>query len=144
MVFDLAPLVHQMEPALLLRLIGLAHIALGNEEEWQRLFNLSDSKAAAQAALALGARCVYLKRGPAGSIRFEADGSTIEQPAVPSQPISTAGAGDAYTAAILAGLAAGRSHHWGQTLAAHCGALHTEHRPDSENIASLQRILALE
>lgn len=142
MVFDLAPLVHQMEPTLVQRLVGLAHTALGNEEEWQRLFTLNDSKAAAQAALALGAACVYLKRGPQGSILFEANDSITERPATACHPISTAGAGDAYTAAVLAAHAAGRSSQWAQILATHCGALHTEQRPDSENIAALQRILA--
>jgi sugar/nucleoside kinase (ribokinase family) len=142
LVFDLAPLVHQMEPALVQRLVGLASVALGNEEEWQRLFNVTDAPACAEAALALGAGCVHLKRGPQGSILFEADGSRVELPAVPCQPISTAGAGDAYTAAVLAALAAGRSNRWAQSLAAHCGALHTEQRPDSENIAVLQRVLA--
>jgi sugar/nucleoside kinase (ribokinase family) len=141
-VFDLAPLVHQMDSALVQRLVGLAQIALGNEEEWQRLFNLPDAQEAAQAALALGAACVHLKRGPQGAILFERDGSIVALPAVPSQPISTAGAGDAYTAAVLAARAAGRSHRWAQRLATFCGALHTEQRPDGENIAALQTILA--
>lgn len=142
MAFDLAPLVHQMDSALVQRLVGLARIALGNEEEWQRLFNLQDAQEAAQVALSLGAGCVHLKRGPAGSILFERDGSIVERPAVLSQPISTAGAGDAYTAAVLAALASGRNNRWAQRLATFCGALHTEQRPDSENIAALQTILA--
>jgi sugar/nucleoside kinase (ribokinase family) len=142
MVFDLAPLIHQMDSALVQRLVGLAQIALGNEEEWQRLFNMPDAQEAAQAALSLGAGCVHLKRGPQGAVLFERDGSTVVLPAVPSQPISTAGAGDAYTAAILAARAAGRSNRWAQRLATFCGALHTEQRPDSANIAALQTFLA--
>ncbi len=142
MVFDLAPLVHQMDTALVKRLVGLAHIALGNEEEWAHLFGLQDPQEAAHAALALGARCIYLKRGPAGSLRLETSGAAVEHPAVFCQPISTAGAGDAYTAAILAARAAGRSSQWAHALAAHCGALHTEQRPDHENVAALRRILA--
>jgi sugar/nucleoside kinase (ribokinase family) len=142
MVFDLAPLIHQMDTALVRRLISRARIVLGNEAEWQRLFNLPDGDKAARAALALGAACVYLKRGPQGSIRFEVDGSSDHLPAVPSHPLSTAGAGDAYTAAILAALVAGRSHPWAQRLATHCGALHTEQHPDTEIIAALQRIFS--
>ncbi len=142
MVFDLAPLIHQIDAALALRLVGLARIALGNEEEWQRLFNRPDASEAARAGLAFGAGAAHLKRGPQGSILFQADGSSRERAAAPSQPISTAGAGDAYTAAVLAALAAGRSQEWAQALGIFCGALHTEQRPDDENVAALQRFLA--
>ena len=141
MVFDLAPLMHQMDRALAQRLVGLAQIALGNEEEWQRLFDQQDARKAARAGLALGAGAVHLKRGAQGSMLFQANGFSRELPAAASQPISTAGAGDAYTAAALAALAAGRSHAWAQALASLCGALHTEQRPDSDNIAALRRVL---
>ncbi|HLV98889.1 MAG TPA: carbohydrate kinase family protein [Ktedonobacterales bacterium] len=141
MVFDLAPLIHQMDRALVERLVGLARTALGNEEEWQRLFHLPDAREAALAGLALGAGTVHLKRGAQGSILLQADGSSRELPAAASQPVSTAGAGDAYTAAVLAALAAGRSSGWAQRLATFCGALHTEQRPDSENIAALRGFL---
>jgi sugar/nucleoside kinase (ribokinase family) len=142
MVFDLAPLIHQMDGTLAQRLVGLAQIALGNEEEWQRLFNLQNAKEAARAGVELGAGAVHLKRGPQGSILFQADGSSRELPAAASQPASTAGAGDAYTAAVLAALAAGRTHEWAQTLAIFCGSLHTEQHPDSDYIAALDRFLA--
>ncbi len=141
MVFDLAPLIHQMDRALVQRLVGLAQIALGNEEEWQRLFDQPDAREAALAGLSLGASVVHLKRGAQGSMLFQADGFSRDLPAAASQPISTAGAGDAYTAAVLAALAAGRSSEWAQALAIFCGALHTEQRPNSDNIAALQRIL---
>ncbi len=141
MVFDLAPLIQDMDAHLLRRLLSLARIALGNEEEWKRLFGVEDAKEVVQAALALGAGSVHLKRGEKGSLLARADGSALEVEAMLSQPVSTAGAGDAYTAATLAALAAGRDDHWGAKLAAYCGALHTEQRPDSENIAALQKVL---
>ncbi len=142
MVFDLAPLVHQMESALVKRLIGLARVALGNEEEWQEVFKTTQQAAVIQAALALGAGSVHLKRGPHGSIFASADGTSRELPAADCQPISTAGAGDAYTAAVLAALVARRPDSWGQRLANTCGALHTEQHPDDDNIATLRHILA--
>lgn len=141
MVFDLAPLIQQMDTHSLRRLIGLARIALGNEEEWKRLFGVEDAQEVVQAALTLGAGSVHLKRGEAGSLLARGDGSLLEVAAIPSQPVSTAGAGDAYTAAVLAALAAGRDDLWGAKLAAYCGALHTEQRPDSEHIARLQKVL---
>jgi ribokinase len=142
LVFDLAPLVHQMESGLVKRLIRLARIALGNEEEWLEVFKTTQHAEAIQAALALGAQSIHLKRGPQGSILSSADGTSIAMPAAPCQPISTAGAGDAYTAAVLAALVAGQPDQWGMQLATHCGALHTEQRRDSDNIAALQRVLA--
>jgi ribokinase len=141
MVFDLAPLVQHMDRQLLRRLVGLAYIALGNEEEWSYLFQARQNKAAAQAALALGAGSVYLKRGAKGSILFCANGSSAGTEAAPSVPVNTTGAGDAYTAAILAAFAAGRNDHWALQLATYCGALQTEQRADAENIAMLHSAL---
>ncbi|HEU5367727.1 MAG TPA: carbohydrate kinase family protein [Ktedonobacterales bacterium] len=142
MVFDLAPLAHQMESALAQRLIGRARVALGNDVEWLEVFKASSSEETIQAALALGASSVHIKRGEHGSILARADGSHAEMPAAPCHPVNSTGAGDAYTAAALAALVAGHSDHWAQRLATFCGALHTEQRPDSENIAALRHFLA--
>jgi sugar/nucleoside kinase (ribokinase family) len=142
LVFDLAPLVRQMDTALLQRLVARSRIALGNEEEWSVVFNTKQGEEGARAALALGAGSVHLKRGEHGSILFRADGSRAEFAAQPSQPRSSAGAGDAYTAAVLAAYASSHNETWGGALASHCGALHTEQRPNAENIAILQKHLA--
>ncbi|HEY7356964.1 MAG TPA: PfkB family carbohydrate kinase [Ktedonobacterales bacterium] len=142
MVFDLAPLAHQMDGALARRLIGRARIALGNDGEWLEVFKASSIEDTIRAALALGAASVHIKRGEHGSILARADGSRAEVPAAPCRPVNSTGAGDAYTAAALAALVAGRADQWAQRLAAFCGALHTEQRPDSENIAALGRFLA--
>ncbi len=142
MVFDLAPLVHQMDGTLARRLIGRARIALGNDVEWLEVFKASSIEETIQAALALGAGSIHIKRGEQGSIFARADGSITELAAAPCRPVNSTGAGDAYTAAALAALVAGRTDHWGQRLATFCGALHTEQRPDSENIAALRHFLA--
>ncbi|HEY7357186.1 MAG TPA: carbohydrate kinase family protein [Ktedonobacterales bacterium] len=142
MAFDLAPLVHQMDSALARRLIGRARIALGNDVEWLEVFKASSIEDTIQAALALGVGSVHIKRGERGSILARADGSGAAVPAAPCHPVNSTGAGDAYTAAALAALVAGRDDHWAQRLATFCGALHTEQRPDGENIAALQRFLA--
>ncbi|HEU5199984.1 MAG TPA: carbohydrate kinase family protein [Ktedonobacterales bacterium] len=141
LVFDLSPLVQQIDAVLIQRLVALACVALGNEEEWRAIFKTTDGEESARAALALGAGSIHLKRGEHGSILFRADGSSVEFPAQPSQPRSSAGAGDAYTAATLAALASGLDEIWGGKLASYCGALHTEQRPDAENIASVQAYL---
>ncbi len=142
LIFDLAPLVQEMQKSLILRLIARSRIALGNEEEWRALFKAKNGQEGSRAAIERGAGSVYLKRGAQGSFLFCADGSGAEMTAAPCQPISTAGAGDAYTAAILAALAAGHTDFWAANFAPYCGALHTEQRPDAENIARLQQLLA--
>jgi sugar/nucleoside kinase (ribokinase family) len=142
LVFDLAPLVQQIDTALIQRLIALARVALGNEEEWGTIFKTKNGEEGARAALKLGAGRIHLKCGERGSILFRADGSRAAFPAQPSQPRSSAGAGDAYTAATLATLASGQNETWGGMLASRCGALHTEQRPDAENIALLQAYLS--
>jgi sugar/nucleoside kinase (ribokinase family) len=142
LVFDLAPLVQQIDIAQIQRLVALARIALGNEEEWRVIFKTKDGKAGARAALELGAGSIHLKCGERGSILLRADGTSAEFPAASCQPRSSAGAGDAYTAATLATLASGQSELWGGRLASFCGALHTEQRPDAENIVRVQAHLA--
>jgi sugar/nucleoside kinase (ribokinase family) len=142
LVFDLAPLVQQIDTALIQRLVALSWVVLGNEEEWRVIFKTNDSKEGARAALELGSGRIHLKCGERGSILFRADGSSAEFPAQPSQPRSSAGAGDAYTAATLATLAGGQNVLWSGMLASFCGALHTEQRPDAENIALLQAYLS--
>ena len=144
LVFDLAPLVQQIDPPVIQRLAALARVALGNEDEWRAVFQTTTGEEAVRAALALGAGSVHLKRGERGSILFRADGSSAEFPAQPSRPRSSAGAGDAYTAAILAALASGQNDLWSGRIASFCGALHTEQRPDAENIALLRAYLSTE
>ncbi len=141
LVFDLAPLAQHIERKLLQRLIGLARIALGNEEEWHTVFKTTSGEEGARAAIEHGAGCVHLKRGAQGALLFCADGTSTAVAPAPCQPINTTGAGDAYTAATLAALAAGRDDHWAIRLATFCGALQTEQRLDPENIARLRAFL---
>lgn len=142
LAFDLAPLIHQMERGRVLRLVRKARVAIGNEEEWAYLFEERRPQELARAALELGAGCVHIKRGAQGAQVFWRAGGGIETVPPPSQPVSTAGAGDAYTAALLGCLAAGREDHYAARLASFCGALHTEQRADAENIAALQQAFA--
>jgi sugar/nucleoside kinase (ribokinase family) len=142
-VFDLAPLIHQMERKLVLRLVSKARVAIGNDEEWAHLFfQEKNAYQRARAALELGAGGVHMKRGAKGALACWGTGSGIETMPPPAQPVSTAGAGDAYTAALLACLAAGRDENYAARLASFCGALHTEQRTEAENIAALQRVFA--
>lgn len=143
LVFDLAPLIHQMERKLVLRLVSKARVAIGNDEEWQHLFfQEKDLVKRARAALELGARCVHMKRGAKGAQVFWGTGGGIETVPPSTQAVNTTGAGDAYTAALLACLVARRDDNYAARLASFCGTLHIEQRPEVENLAALQNTLA--
>jgi fructokinase len=60
--------------------------------------------------LRLGPRLVIISRGAAGALAVRGAGSVLHRPAWPAQVTGTAGAGDAFTAALL-----GRLHGLGQT-----------------------------
>ncbi|HEU5420695.1 MAG TPA: PfkB family carbohydrate kinase, partial [Streptosporangiaceae bacterium] len=51
--------------------------------------------------LRLGPRLVIISRGAAGALAVRGAGSVLHRPAYPAQVTDTAGAGDAFTAALL-------------------------------------------
>jgi fructokinase len=59
--------------------------------------------------LRAGARLVVISRGPAGALAVRGAGSVLHRAAFPAQVTDAAGAGDAFTAALL-----GRLHALGQ------------------------------
>ncbi len=93
--------------------LELANALKLNDQELPALaamFGLPPEARAAMAGLAdrFGLSLVALTRGPDGSLLF-ADGTWSDHPGVPAQVIDTVGAGDAFTAALVVGLLAGRS-----------------------------------
>ena len=85
---------------------GHVDILFANEAEITSLYEENDFEAAARRAgadVALAA----LTRSEAGSVLLH-DGARIAIPAAPATVVDTTGAGDAYAAGFLAGLAAGR------------------------------------
>jgi fructokinase len=83
-----------------------------NDEEWpivSAALGISDSltrHAIERLAIENGLRCIVLTRGPLGSWLW-LDGAWDEQHPEPIEAVDTVGAGDAFTAAIIAGLLRG-------------------------------------
>jgi 2-dehydro-3-deoxygluconokinase len=89
--------------ATLLPIMRRAHFLLMGHEDAQAVFGVSDEDAILDAAVALGARAVVLKRAERGAIGI-AGGERIEAPAHPAkQAIDPIGAGDGFDAGFLAG-----------------------------------------
>jgi fructoselysine 6-kinase len=60
------------------------------------------AKAVGAAALSEGADLAVVTLGPNGSIAYTRDGSEVRQPALPTEPIDTTGAGDSFIAGFIA------------------------------------------
>jgi fructokinase len=89
------------------RSLTVANVLKLNEQELPilaRIFELKGPIERQLAALAdrFGLRLVALTRGAEGSMLF-ADGELVGKPAIPTPVLDTVGAGDAFTAALVAG-----------------------------------------
>lgn len=89
---------HQLQ-----ELISLAHLVKASDEDVSRLWP-DESPTAACRRLAAEGRLVVLTLGARGSMAFLPDSAPIRVPAVPVDVVDTIGAGDAFMAALLAGL----------------------------------------
>lgn len=80
-------------------------VIIGNTDEVEMATGTRDPAAAARALLALGARIVIVKRGPAGASAFDASGRA-DALAIPIEVVCGLGAGDAFGGAVAHGLLA--------------------------------------
>lgn len=122
-------------------LLADVDILFANELEAESLFR-TDFEGAVRAVASLPV--AVLTRGPLGSVILSA-GERIEIPALPTEVVDTTGAGDAYAAGFLAGLAAGRSLRDCGLTAAACAAEVISHygaRPERDLRAEVAAALA--
>ena len=87
------------------RFAGLSDLIVGNDEEFAVMAEGGDGEALAR-ALACDAEAVVYKMGARGARTF-AHGQVIETPVFPVAPLKPTGAGDAFMAGLLTGLALG-------------------------------------
>jgi fructokinase len=85
------------------RFAGMADIVKMSDEDLAWLGGAGDAKGFAEAWLAKGAKTVIVTRGGKGAVAFSRAGA-VEVGAVPCRVADTVGAGDTFTAGILAGL----------------------------------------
>ncbi|MGP3984517.1 PfkB family carbohydrate kinase [Streptomyces sp. KR80] len=88
----------------LVRLCEQAHIVKASDEDLSRLWPGETAEAACRRLSAAG-RLVVLTRGAEGSTAFTPRGHRVAVPPVPVRVVNTIGAGDAFTAGLLTGLA---------------------------------------
>jgi ribokinase len=123
---------------------GLHLLVLGAPEARQLL---RDQPGSTQEALVdglhrLGSRMVALKLGAAGAV--VSDGTRmVGVPSVPVAPLDTTGAGDAFSAGMVAGLAAGLSMEEAGALATLCGAAAVLRRGAGRNMPSADDLRSL-
>lgn len=84
-------------------LCDLAHVVKVSDEDASLLWP-GEAPGAACRRLSAGGRLVVLTLGAQGSMGFLPDAAPIRVPAVPVEVVDTIGAGDAFMAALLAGL----------------------------------------
>lgn len=116
-------------------LVARAGIVFAGIEEAQLVAGSDETDAVrlARSLRALGAGDVVLKRGALGALALVGD-EILEQPAVPTIPVDSVGAGDAFVGAYLAEQARGGAPRERLALAARVGAYAVSVPGDYENL----------
>ncbi len=121
-VFDPGPLLHRVPEERLGRLLGATTVLLLTEDEAVRLVGPGSPGQLTQALLARGPSLVALKRGVQDAL-IATRSESFTQPAFHVPVRDTTGAGDAFDAAFIAGLAFRLPLRSAATLAAVAGAV---------------------
>ncbi len=121
-VFDPGPLTPHIQPSAMATMLQESSIVMLTEDEAAMLVERDAPAAMARALLARGPRLVCLKRGAEGAL-VATPVDTLSQPAFPVHVRDTSGAGDAFDAAFIAGLAHGLGNRRAAILANGVGAV---------------------
>ena len=79
-----------------------SHVVRASSEDVEAVYPGAPLRAAAEKWLSLGAALVVITEGPDGATAFREDGATVHCDPPPVELADTIGAGDAFTAALLA------------------------------------------
>jgi sugar/nucleoside kinase (ribokinase family) len=121
-VFDPGPLAHRADAPAVSEMLRRSSIVLLTEEEAAELVGRDTPAAMAQSLRALGPHLVCIKRGADGVLVATPE-KVFSEPAFPVQLRDASGAGDAFAAAFVAGLAHGLTVRRAAILANAVGAL---------------------
>lgn len=116
LLFDPSPLVGDIPPQLLHRVLTISQVLTPNESELESLGGLSIVEPLVKAG-----KTLILKQGSQGGIVYAPE-ETFAYSSVPCTPVDTTGAGDSFSGALLYAFAQGRSLRAGIDLAAKCAA----------------------
>lgn len=120
--FDPGPLLHRVPEDRIVRVLAATTLLLLTEEEARRLAGSGPPRQLAKSLLARGPSIIALKRGAQGALIVTQSESFV-QPALPVTVRDTTGAGDAFDAAFITGLAFGLPLRAAATLAVAAGAV---------------------
>ncbi len=121
-LFDPGPLLGEMDPALLRRMVELASILTPNRRERRELERLLGIPSLPEWGFARRLVCLA---GEGGARLYTPEGAKT-LPALPAQVVDTTGAGDSFAGGLLAGLLTGQTPLQAAWTASACGALTTE------------------
>lgn len=148
------------ENALLRKVLARVNTLVINDEELRQLAEDHNIRRAARAVLAMGPKRLIVKRGDAGAMLFESEGTFFAPPYPLENEVDPTGAGDTFAGATIGFLA--RQNRWdhaalrqavmiGSTVASFCveGVGTAEigsvtHRAITSRLEDLKRILQLE
>ncbi len=124
-LFDPGPLLGEMDPALLRRMVELASILTPNRRERRELERLLGIPSLPEWGFARRLVCLAETWGEGGARLYTPEGAKT-LPALPAQVVDTTGAGDSFAGGLLAGLLMGQTPLQAAWTASACGALTTE------------------
>ena len=124
-LFDPGPLLGEMDPALLRRMVELASILTPNRRERRELERLLGIPSLPEWGFARRLVCLAETWGEGGARLYTPEGAKT-LPALPAQVMDTTGAGDSFAGGLLAGLLMGQTPLQAAWTASACGALTTE------------------
>ena len=101
----------------------LADVAVLNRVEAQVLLGTRDPRKTLAALRAAGVRCAAITLGAEGAVVGDASGATFDKPAIDTNVVDTAGAGDTFCGALAAALARDYSIEAGLDLALRAAAI---------------------
>ena len=96
--------------------VAIAHVVKASSEDLGWLYPDAGIEPVAASWLGLGARLVVVTHGAEGATAYQPDGSAVHRPGRATRVVDTVGAGDAFTAGLLAALVE-RSLHTPDRLA---------------------------
>ena len=124
-LFDPGPLLGEMDPALLRRMVELASILTPNRQERRELERLLGIPSLPEWGFARRLVCLAETWGEGRARLYTPEGAKT-LPALPAQVVDTTGAGDSFAGGLLAGLLMGQTPLQAAWTASACGALTTE------------------
>jgi len=124
-LFDPGPLLGEMEPRLLRRVLEVSSVITPNAGERKQIEKALDIPDLPEWGLSHGMRCVVETRGSRGAVLY-APGTREELPPCPARVVDTTGTGDSFAGGLLAGLIIHGDVSRAAREAAACGSLTAE------------------